>query len=412
MALAWEMLEVARLIYNAHGGAASHAARLADVALCTADILAEQVGWSAGSACVMQGASLLQLACVRARTAVAAWRSQHPASRQPCDTPSHMRVCLTQERFEDAAAEYAAAEALVAALPGGLEAHRRFAAEIEFKRATALELSDQPAAALESMQAAKRYLQGHLDVLNEKLLAAAGSAGAGAVKPGDSAGAAASAAFAAMLSSYAPPAPAPAAPAAAGGAGAGAEGREEEQDGAAAAAAKLRAETADLRRTLGDVDERIEELRAAVAERKSMKEALASTFALVAGAGGGEDEQEAAAQQGQGGAGGSGSGFAAPSAAAAAAPVRDMGVIGKGRRVAPTPTTGAGAGAASGANGAAAAPAASPGEEHSKKRPLSDVSSGDQQQGGKGGGGEAAASKVPPAAAPAAADQQAKKARA
>lgn len=43
MALAWEMLELARLIYNNNGGAAAHANKLADCHLYIGDILAEQV---------------------------------------------------------------------------------------------------------------------------------------------------------------------------------------------------------------------------------------------------------------------------------------------------------------------------------------------------------------------------------
>jgi hypothetical protein len=44
MALAWEMLELARLIYNNNGGAETHANKLADCHLYIGDILAEQVG--------------------------------------------------------------------------------------------------------------------------------------------------------------------------------------------------------------------------------------------------------------------------------------------------------------------------------------------------------------------------------
>jgi hypothetical protein len=42
MALAWEMLELARLIYNNHG-CDTHANKLADCHLYIGDILAEQV---------------------------------------------------------------------------------------------------------------------------------------------------------------------------------------------------------------------------------------------------------------------------------------------------------------------------------------------------------------------------------
>jgi ABC-type nitrate/sulfonate/bicarbonate transport system permease component len=45
MALAWEMLEMARLIYGdeAHGGRAANASKLADCHMYIADILCEQV---------------------------------------------------------------------------------------------------------------------------------------------------------------------------------------------------------------------------------------------------------------------------------------------------------------------------------------------------------------------------------
>lgn len=50
MALAWEMLELARLIYNNSGGPEAHANKLADCHLYIGDILAEQVGVGGRSA--------------------------------------------------------------------------------------------------------------------------------------------------------------------------------------------------------------------------------------------------------------------------------------------------------------------------------------------------------------------------
>lgn len=44
MALAWEMLEMARIIYNQHGGGVAHANKLADCHMYIGDILCEQVG--------------------------------------------------------------------------------------------------------------------------------------------------------------------------------------------------------------------------------------------------------------------------------------------------------------------------------------------------------------------------------
>jgi hypothetical protein len=42
MALAWEMLEMARLIYTQHGGPATFASKLADCHMYIGDILSEQ----------------------------------------------------------------------------------------------------------------------------------------------------------------------------------------------------------------------------------------------------------------------------------------------------------------------------------------------------------------------------------
>lgn len=48
MALAWEMLEMARLIYSANGGADKYASKLADCHMYIGDILAEQEKFEEG----------------------------------------------------------------------------------------------------------------------------------------------------------------------------------------------------------------------------------------------------------------------------------------------------------------------------------------------------------------------------
>jgi len=59
MALAWEMLELARLIYNNNGGPDTHANKLADCHLYIGDILAEQVCMVAAQLCRSQPAVLV-----------------------------------------------------------------------------------------------------------------------------------------------------------------------------------------------------------------------------------------------------------------------------------------------------------------------------------------------------------------
>jgi hypothetical protein len=55
--------------------------------------------------------------------------------------------------------EYNSAAELLGTLEGGLAAHRRRAAELDFKRANALQLSDKPGEALAAIRNAKAHLQ-------------------------------------------------------------------------------------------------------------------------------------------------------------------------------------------------------------------------------------------------------------
>lgn len=290
------------------------------------------------------------------------------------------------------------------------------AAELDFKKATALQLLDAPAEALAAMQSAKAHLAAHLETVDAEVTRA-GSSGA------DVSGAVASAAFASILSGYA----APAAPAAAPDAAASEDSK--------ARVAKLHQEAADLRGTIDSINDRIEELSAAVQEHISMKEQLANIFKAVAAEGGGGDgssEPVAAGSSGGGGAGVTetiGFGVPAGSSKAAAGEVKDIGVIGRGRRVAPTPmqveTPAAPAAAASapaaaeaGAEGSkqaapdqAAAPA---GGEVGKKRALSDLSSSDQEaaaEGARGASTDDAAAKLAAAAGAQQPDAAPKRAR-
>lgn len=182
-------------------------------------------------------------------------------------------------------------------------------------------------------------LQARLHDVNAQLASKAGSSGANS----DAAGAVASAAFASVLSSYKP-----------------AEADNTKDSGQPSADAALQQEVADLRSVMVSISDRIDELKAAVEAHEDMRETILKTFAAAAGQGSG------------GAAGGAGSSDAADAGAAGrptdtigfgsapvqAGPVQDIGVIGKGKRVAPLPVAGAAVSA----------------DEVGKKRPLSDVS--------------------------------------
>jgi hypothetical protein len=160
------------------------------------------------------------------------------------------------------------------------------------------------------------------------------------------------------------------------------------------------------------VNDRIKELTAAVQEHISMKEQLANIFKAVAA----EGPSEAA--------GGSSGvvetvGFSGAGSSKAAGEVKDIGVIGKGKRVAPIPVS-----AEPPAAGVSPAAAAAAGEdgmggegEHKasaagvgdvgvgKKRALSDLTSSDQEQAAEGEGVDGAAAKLAAAAAATAGEQ-------
>lgn len=114
------------------------------------------------------------------------------------------------------------------------------------------------------------------------------------------------------------------------------------------------------------MSDRVDELNAAVEAHEDMKETIRKTFAMAA-AGQGSD---AAAADGAGSSAGTVAGpvetVGFGPAPVQAGPVQDMGVIGKGKRVAPVPVA------------AAAAPTAGDADA-GKKRPLSDVSNSDQE---------------------------------
>eukprot|EP00878_Enallax_costatus_P001837 GHUV01001995.1.p1 GENE.GHUV01001995.1~~GHUV01001995.1.p1 ORF type:complete len:566 (+),score=283.94 GHUV01001995.1:59-1756(+) len=291
MALAWEMLEMARLIYSENGGADKHANKLADCHMYIGDILAEQ------------------------------------------------------EKFEEGVQEFTTALEMLAKVEGGLSAVQRRAAELEFKKSTALQLSDQPAEALKAIHSAKAHLQARLNELTSQLASKAGATGASS----DAAGAAAFAAFASVLSSYKP-----------------ADPDTSKDSSQAAADAALQQEVADLRSVIESMGDRIDELNAAVEAHEDMRETIRKTFAAVA-SGQGSGGAAAAAD-------GGGSSDAAPadagptetigfgSAPVPAGPVQDIGVIGKGKRAAPVPV----------ADAAAVA-------DVNKKRALLDVSNSDPE---------------------------------
>ncbi|KAF8065926.1 MET1B [Scenedesmus sp. PABB004] len=355
MALAWEMLEMARLIYTRHGGAAAHPAALADAHGCIGDIFAEQ------------------------------------------------------EKFEEAVPEYDAALAALDAAPGGQAGARRHAAELAFKKANALQLAERPAEALGAMRAARAHLTARLHELNAALAAAAaaaagGGGGTAAAAAADAPTAAAFAAFASVLTTYAKPAE-PASAGDAAGAAAPEPAAAAAAEAAAADVAKKQREAADLRGVLEGVDDRIEELGAAVQADEEVKQSLRSALAALAGGGGGAPGAGSSGAAAAAGGAVETIGFGAPSGglpAAAAAPVRDIGVIGRGRRAAPTPVAApavAAAGEGGGGEGGGG-----------KKRALSDLVSSDQEVSPSAGGDDSAggAKPAPAAAAPDAAPKKAR----
>lgn len=318
MALAWEMLEMARLCYEAAPRGTLQRRGLADCRLSMGDVLCEQ------------------------------------------------------ERFEDALTEYDAAGVALADVYGGdLATAPRRAAELQFKRATALELLDRPEDALSAMRDARRHLAARLDAVSGS------SSGAG-----DAPAAAAAAAFAAVLGSYAAPAAAPTAAAAPPQVGGSTVSADSE------AAAADAAEAAELRSLLEDIDARVEELAAAAEAHESMRESLRSTFAAVAAGLGGGDEGDcpenadgaAAVHKAPAPGVTEAGGFSAPSLPATE--VRDIGVVGRGRRSAPAPALAPPA--------AAAASDSSGGPAVVRKRPASDVASSDQEGGAPGGDSDSA----------------------
>ncbi|KAF6259359.1 hypothetical protein COO60DRAFT_1016796 [Scenedesmus sp. NREL 46B-D3] len=334
--------------------------------------------------------------------------AQHPPAYP---APPHLHMA-TQEKFEEAVPEYDSAVELLGGLAGGLAAHRRRAAELDFKRANALQLVDKPGDALSAIRSAKAHLQAHLNELNIKLAASsskAGSGGAAAAAAGDASGAAAFAAFASVLSSYSKPAGPQQDEATTTAAATKDKAAAEADAEVARALAKLQQEAAEIREVIEGIDDKIDELTAAEEAHASMKEQLRATFAMAAGVGGPDAaDGEAAAADAAGGAGSSAAaaagtvesvGFAAPTLAVSA-PVKDMGVIGKGKRVAPVPVAPA---AAAPAAGDAAADGEAAGQGVSKKRQLSDLASSDQENGGEaaaaaGAAGDGAASKAAPTA--------------
>jgi nuclear autoantigenic sperm protein len=271
MQLAWENLEVARIIYEKEGGLDAHASEIAEIHNFTGDIFCEQ------------------------------------------------------EKFEEAIQEYRKCAAVLAATPGGEDARR--AAEVYFKLSLALQYNDQAAEALEAVQTAKTKLQAHLEGLVSKLALARG-APASTTPTAD----AAFAALAAAVASYTPPK----APAAAAD-----DAQQQQQD---KEAAQLEEEVGDIKAVLADLEDKVEELQAILKDEISMKDTLRQAFKACAAAEG---------DSGEGGSSGAG-------------PVQDLGVVGKGKRVAPTP-------AAAGGGSSGSAPEAAGSKP---KRSLEDLMGG------------------------------------
>ena len=282
MQVAWENLELARIIYEKHGGAEQHASDLAEIHNYTGDIYSEQ------------------------------------------------------EKFEEAIDEYNKCINMLGHLP---KEDKRRVAQVYFKQALAQQFNDQHQDALNAITTARTKLTAHRDALHKQL----------ADLPAPPAAAnAAAAAFAAAIASFAPPPPA----AAAGGEGSGTAAADQAHE-AAAKASGLRKELGDIAAVLEDLADKADELRAAIATQASMKDALRSAMRSLA------DAEQLAPGGGVAGAGAGGDpGSSGNPAAAGAAQVQDLGVVGKGKRVAPVPvpaTPAAAAEAAAAANGAGAA---------------------------------------------------------
>jgi hypothetical protein len=260
MQIAWENLELARIIYEKHGGAEQHASDLAEIHNYTGDIFSEQ------------------------------------------------------EKFEEAIDEYNKCITMLARLP---KEDKRRAAQVYFKQALAQQFNDQFQDALNAITTARTKLTAHRDALHKQL----------EDLPAPPAAAnAAAAAFAAAVASFA------AAPAS-GAADAGAAAAADQNHEAAAKATCLRKELGDINAVLEDLADKADELRAAIATEASMKDALRSAMRSVA------DAEQLAPTGGAGAGSSAGPSSSNDPAAAAGAQVQDLGVVGKGRRVAPVPVS-------------------------------------------------------------------------
>jgi hypothetical protein len=177
------------------------------------------------------------------------------------------------------------------------------------------------------------------------------------------------------------------------------------------------AQASELKDTIESVNDRIEELTAAVQEHISMKEQLANIFKAVAAEGPSEAQGGSSSEQRSGAV--ETVGFGGAGSSKAAGEVKDIGVIGKGKRVAPipvsaeppaagvSPAAGAGGGEdGMGGEGEPKASAAGVGDVGvGKKRALSDLTSSDQEQAAEGEGVDGAVAKLAAAATAAAGEQ-------
>lgn len=259
MNLAFEMLEMARLIYEANGSAAVHGSRLADVHLHIGDIYCEQ------------------------------------------------------ENFEEAVQEYTKC---INALSGIVPVDKRRSAEVYFKKSLALQYADQPQEALNCVNTARSKLQARIDQLKQLIT----EAGTGAT-------AAAAAADPATEQQQQP--------AAAGNLAAQRGATADQADVAGGSSAgddisKAQQEIEDLNATIDDMNEKRLELQSVIADHTSMKNALMSALQAVA-------QHEEAPASGSGSTASTVTTSATSGAAAAGGQVQDLGVVGRGRRVAPVP---------------------------------------------------------------------------
>jgi hypothetical protein len=360
MQVAFEMLDLARVIFERHGGAEEYPSETADIYLYLGDHAAEREQFEDAVGEYGKAAAAL------ARMEPVGGGGGGGARLLRCLLNLGVFCCCSQ-----------VASQCITKLPPPPphQEPRRRVAEVLFKKALALQFGDDLEAALAAITAARATLTAHADALKAKAAAGAAeaagkAAGAGAAaqaQAGEVAQAAAAGADALSmaLASYA--APAPAAPL--DDADEARRAAQQQQLDAAAAAARARREAEDVRLVLEDMAEKADELRSLIAERGAMKDALAGALRVLGGEAAAAAPAAAAAEGAPAAAPAAGAAqkpaevveYSLPGASTSGAPVRDLGVVGRGQRATPVATA------------AAATATAAPKPDAAGKRTLADL---------------------------------------